>query len=195
MLIDRDRGHLAMPPLPRLPSHPPPRLSGEWCARHQARSLPPAAGGPRAGAACRCRRLPRALSAAHRPFPRPLSVLRRPHGRDRYHPPRDRLCRHGSLEHLMIAPRDTITAQHSTAAPAIDAATLLSRLAAGARCHPGSHPSELRRPLAPFISRRVETPTKILPAAPRRLAANRQRLVASTATLDPRLRSIRLLCN
>ena len=80
----------------------------------------------------------------------------------------------------MIPPRDTITAQHSTAAPAIDAATVPSRLPAGARCHPGSRPSELRRHLAPFIRRRAETATKIPPAAPRRVAANRLRLVAST---------------
>ena len=40
-----------------------------------------------------------------------LSVLRRSHDRDRYHLPRDRyLCRHGSLEHLMIPSRDPITA-------------------------------------------------------------------------------------
>ena len=80
----------------------------------------------------------------------------------------------------MIPPRDTITAQYPAAAPGIDAATVLSRLAAGGRRHPGSHPSELRRPLARFIGRRVETSTKITPATPWRLAANRQRLVAST---------------
>ena len=80
----------------------------------------------------------------------------------------------------MIPPRDPITAQYPAVAPAIDAATVLSRLAAGGRCHPGNHPSQLRRPLAPSIGRRAETPTKIPPAAPRRLAANRQRLVAST---------------
>ena len=80
----------------------------------------------------------------------------------------------------MIPPRDTITAQCPAAAPAIDAATVLSRLAAGRRYHPRSHPSELRRPLAPFISRPAETVTKIPPAVPRRVAANRQRLVAST---------------
>jgi hypothetical protein len=81
----------------------------------------------------------------------------------------------------MIPPRDPITAQYPAAAPAIDAATVLSHLAAGGRCQPGSQPSELRRPLAPFIGRRAETPTKIPPTAPRRLAANRQRLVASTS--------------
>jgi len=80
----------------------------------------------------------------------------------------------------MIAPQDTTTAQYLAAAPGIDAAAVLSRLAAGGRCHPGSHPSEPQRPLAPFISRRAETSTKIPPAAPRRLAANRQRLVATT---------------
>jgi hypothetical protein len=63
----------------------------------------------------------------------------------------------------MIPPRDTLTAQLSAAAPAMDAATVRSRRAAGARCHPGSHPSELRRSLAPFISRRAETPTSMQP--------------------------------
>jgi len=81
----------------------------------------------------------------------------------------------------MIPPQGPIRAQYPAAPPAIDAATMLSRLAAGARCHPGSHHSDLRRPLALFISRRAETVTKIPPAAPRRLAANHQRLVASTA--------------
>ena len=76
----------------------------------------------------------------------------------------------------MIPPRDSLTAQDSAAPPTIDAAIVVLRLAAGARCHP----SEPRRPLAPFISRRAETTTKILPASPRRVAANRQRLVAST---------------
>ena len=80
----------------------------------------------------------------------------------------------------MIPPQGPITAQYPAAPPAIDAATVLSRLAAGGRRHPGSHPSELRRPLAPFIGRRAEMVTKIPPAAPRRLAANRRRLVAST---------------
>ena len=80
----------------------------------------------------------------------------------------------------MIPPRDTITAQYPAAAPAIDAATVLSRLAAGGRWPPGSHPSEPRRPLARFIGRRAETATKIPHATPWRRAANRHRLVAST---------------
>ena len=80
----------------------------------------------------------------------------------------------------MIPPRDPITAEYPAAARAIDAATVPLRLAAGAKCHPGTHPSELQRPLARFISRRAETPTKILPEAPPRVVANRQRLVAST---------------
>jgi hypothetical protein len=80
----------------------------------------------------------------------------------------------------MIPPRDPITAEYPAVARAIDAATVPPRLAAGAKCHPGTHPSELQRPQARFISRRAETPTKILPAAPRRLASNRLRLVAST---------------
>jgi hypothetical protein len=80
----------------------------------------------------------------------------------------------------MIPPRGPIRAQYPAAPPAIDAATVLSRLAAGGRRHPGSHPPELRRPLAPLIGRRAETSTKIPPAAPWRIAANRQRLVAST---------------
>ena len=80
----------------------------------------------------------------------------------------------------MIPTRDPITAQYPTAAPAIDAATVLSCLAAGARCHPDSHPFELRRPTTRFISRRAETVTKIPPVAPRSVAANRQRLFAST---------------
>ena len=153
------------------------RLPCERRARRQARSLPPSTGGLRASAACRCRRLPRALPAAHRPFARPLSVLRWPHGRDRCHSPCERLRHRGSLEHLMIPPQGPIRAQYPAAPPAIDAATVLSRLAANDRRHPGSHPSELRRPLASFIA---ETSTKILPAAPWRIAVNRQRLVAST---------------
>ena len=80
----------------------------------------------------------------------------------------------------MIPPQDPITAQYPAAAPAIDAATVLSRLAAGRRYHPRSHPSELRRPLAPFTSRPAKTVTKIPPAVPRYVAANRQRLIAST---------------
>lgn len=80
----------------------------------------------------------------------------------------------------MIPLRGPITAQYHEAAQAIDAATVLPRLAAGARWHPGSHSSELRRPLARFIGRRAETSTKIPPATTRCLAANRQRLVAST---------------
>jgi hypothetical protein len=79
----------------------------------------------------------------------------------------------------MIPPRDPIKASFPPAAWAIDAATVLARLAAGARCHPDSHPSEPRRPLAPSISRRAETATIIRPAAPRRVTANRQRLIAS----------------
>jgi len=77
----------------------------------------------------------------------------------------------------MIPPQGPIRAQYPAAPPAIDAATVPSRLAAGDRRHPGSHPSELRRPLAPFIA---ETSTKILPATPWRIAVNRQHLVAST---------------
>jgi hypothetical protein len=79
-----------------------------------------------------------------------------------------------------MIPQGPIRAQYPGAPPAIDAATVLSRLAANDRRHPGSHPSELRQPLAPFIGRRAETSTKIPPAAPRRIAANRQCLVAST---------------
>jgi hypothetical protein len=83
--------------------------------------------------------------AAHRASARPLSVLRRLHGRDRCHSPCERLRRRGSLEYLMIPPQSPISAQYPAAPPAIDAATVLSRLAAGGRRHPGSHPSELRR--------------------------------------------------
>src|SRR5437762_1853904 len=89
----------------RLPSHPPLRLPRQRRARRQARSLPPPAGGPRPSAACRCRRLPPALPAAHRPSARPLSVLWRTHGRDRCHSPCERLRHRGSLEHLMIPPQ------------------------------------------------------------------------------------------
>jgi hypothetical protein len=80
----------------------------------------------------------------------------------------------------MIPPQGPIRAQYPAAPPAIVVDTVLSRIAAGGRPHPGSHPSELRRPLAPFIGRRAETSTKIPPAAPWRIAENRQRLVAST---------------
>jgi hypothetical protein len=66
----------------------------------------------------------------------------------------------------MIPPRDQIKASFPTAARAVDAATVLARLAARAKCHPSSHPSELRRPLRPFISCRAETATIIPPAAP-----------------------------
>jgi hypothetical protein len=82
------------PPLPaprparRLPSHPPLRLSRQRSPSRQARRLPPSAGGPRAGDACPCRRLPGALPAAHRPLTRPLSVVRRPHDQNRRHSPR-----------------------------------------------------------------------------------------------------------
>jgi hypothetical protein len=82
----------------------------------------------------------------------------------------------------MIPPRDTITAHYPAAAPAIDAATVLSRLAAGGRWPPGSHPSEPRPLPARFIGRRAETITKIPLPTPRRLAANRHRLVASTTS-------------
>ena len=80
----------------------------------------------------------------------------------------------------MIPPRDTITAQYSAAAPAIDAASVLSRPTTGGRWPPRSQPSEPPRPLARFIGRRAETTAKILPATPWRLAANGHRLVAST---------------
>jgi len=79
----------------------------------------------------------------------------------------------------MIPPRDTITARYPAAAPDIDAATVLSRLAAGGRWPPRSHPSEPRRPPARFIGRRAETVTKIPIATTSRLAVNRHRLVAA----------------
>ena len=160
-----------MPPLPRLPSHPPLRLSGEWCARHQARSLPPAAGGPRAGAACPCRRLPRALPAAHRPFTRPLSVLRRPHDRNRGHPPCQHFRRGGSLEHLMIPMRDPNRAQCPEPAPAVDAATPPSLPATGDRRYPGNQPSKPRRPPNPLISLPPMAATSIPIAAHGHVAA------------------------
>src|SRR5207248_950686 len=89
----RRRVHSPLPaprPARWLPSHPPLRLSRQRSTRRQARRLPPSAGGPRAGAARPCCRLPRALPAAHRPLTRPLSGLRRPHDRHRRHPP----CQH-----------------------------------------------------------------------------------------------------
>jgi hypothetical protein len=107
---------------------------------------------PRAGAACPCRRLPRALPAAHRPFTRPLSVLRRPHDRNRRHPPCEHFRRCGSLEHLMIPMRDPNTAQRPEPAPAVDTATPPSLPATGDRRYPGKQPSKPRRSPNPLIS-------------------------------------------
>ena len=84
-------------------------IPGQRPSRRQARPLPPAAGAFRASAACPCRRLPRAISASHRPLARPLSVLWRPHDRDRHYSPCPPRRRRGTLEHLMIPPRDPIT--------------------------------------------------------------------------------------
>ena len=198
------------PPLPaprparRLPSHPPLRLSRQRSTRRQARRLPPSAGGPRAGAACPCRRLPRALPAAHRPLTRPLSGLRRPHDRNRRHPPCQHFRRCGSLEHLMIPMPNPVRAQCPGSAPALDAATPLALPATGDRWYPANQPSEPPRPPAPVdqstSQRRHQHPDRgslarrLEPALPLR-PEHRQHSIPIGRDLDPRLRSIRLLCN
>jgi len=81
----------------------------------------------------------------------------------------------------MISPPDPIRAQYPAASPAIEAATVLSRLAVCVGHHPGNHPSEQQRPAPPFVSRPAKIINKIPPVDPRSLAANRQRLSAPTA--------------
>jgi hypothetical protein len=110
--------------------------------------LPSAAGGLRAGVACPCRRLPRALPAADRPLTRPLSRLRRPHDRNRRHSTCQQFRGRGSLEHLMTPMRDPIRAPCPGPASAVDAVTPLALPATGGTSYFGDQPpnrGDLRR--------------------------------------------------
>jgi membrane protein YqaA with SNARE-associated domain len=148
----------------------------EPSARRQARRLPPSARGPRAGTTCACRRLPRALPAANRPFTRPLSGLRRPHDRNRRHPPCQHCRRCGSLEHLMIPMRDpsepSVLDRRQLSTP-----SLRYRFQRPATANRSSEP---RRSPAPLIDIRPMAATNIPIAAHWSLDSNRHRHRAST---------------
>ena len=166
---DDPRRRRVHPPLPaprparRLPSHPSLRLSRQWRARRQAGPLPPSAGAPRAGAACPCCRLPRALPPADWPLTRPLSLLRRPHDRNRRHSPCPHFRRCRSLEHLMITMRDPIRALCPGPASAIDTVTPLSLPSAQRQTvfwrHPPSR-GDLRRMRSRRPFRRYQRPRR-----------------------------------
>jgi hypothetical protein len=100
-----------------------------------------------------------AVAKFSRFFTRPLSRLRRPHDRNRRHPPCQHFRRCGSLEHLITPIQDPVTAQCPGPAPAVDPATLLLLPGAAHRQYPGNQPCKPRRPPAPLISRRPKATT------------------------------------
>ena len=137
-----------------------------------------AAGASRAGAACPCRRLPRAIPAAYRPFARAVPVLRRPHDRDRHHS----ACRHrrSTLEHLMIPPQDRSPPsfpQRPQPSMPLSCYCVLPLAPAGIRA---VHSSQPRRSPEPILSRSAAIATESSPRLLAASTANRQRLGSST---------------